>query len=380
MGRCMAAEPGKVWNRSAVFRTGVILGTCILLAGAGCAERIYQAAELPAELLAPPAQNLHTIDLSRLATYAVSSELIDRGDVLDVSIVTDFGNLSTTTAPVRVGEDGTANVPVVGKVPLAGLELEGAEHAIEAACVYRGVFVNPHVTVTMNRQRKNTVTVIGAVNEPGVYPLARGSSSLLAALVAAGGLSKEAGPDVEIRHPARRQGMPDLLPGQPPRVAGEAPAALTSYAEVPSMPARTVRINLVSAAMEGNGGRNLDDGDVVMVTKRVPKPIHVIGLVHKPGQYELPVNQDLRVLDALAMAGGRTSQLADKVWVIRQLPEQSEPSRIAVSVRNAKASGNANMRLASGDVVSVEETLTTFVLDAVGRFVRVGLSSSIPLF
>lgn len=154
----------------------------------------------------------------------------------------------------------------------------------------------------------------------------------------------------------------------------------TSYAGVPPVPAQTVRINLVSAAMEGNGGRNLEDGDVVMVTRRVPKPLHVIGLVRKPGQYELPVNHDVCVLDALAMAGGRTSQLADKVWVIRQLPGQADPARIAVSVRDAKASGNANMRLASGDVVSVEETMTTFLLDAVGRFVRVGLSSSIPLF
>jgi len=357
-----------------------ILSACLLLAGAGCAGRIYQATEMPAELLAPAAQNVDSIDLSRLASYAVSSELIDRGDVLDVSIVTDFGNLSQTTAPVRVSEDGTANVPVIGRVALAGLELESAEHAIEAACVHRGVFVNPHVTVTMNRQRKNTVTVIGAVNEPGVYQLPRATSSLLAALVAAGGLSEEAGPDVEIRHPAQRPDIPGLLPGQPGRVAEQIPGALTSHTLASSVPPRTVRVNLVSTAMQGNGGQSLADGDVVMVTKRVPRPIHVMGLVRHPGQFELPVNQDLRVLDALAMAGGRTSQLADKVWVIRQLPEQSEPARIAVSVREAKANGNANIRLASGDMVSVEETLTTFVLDAVGRFVRVGLSSSIPLF
>ena len=67
------------------------------------------------------------------------------------------------------------------------------------------MFQKPHVTVTMKRQRKNAIMVIGAVKEPGLKELPRGSCSLLAALVSAGGLSEDAGTDVEIRPSLRQQ-------------------------------------------------------------------------------------------------------------------------------------------------------------------------------
>jgi hypothetical protein len=54
--------------------------------------------------------------------------------------------------------------------------------------------------------------------------------------------------------------------------------------------------------------------------------------------------------------------------------------RIRVSIREAKRDGEANVRLAAGDVVSVEETPATFVLDLMRNFIRFGLSSSVPLF
>jgi len=39
-----------------------------------------------------------------------------------------------------------------------------------------------------------------------------------------------------------------------------------------------------------------------MVERRQPRPIQVIGLVRKPGQYEFPINHDLRLFDAIALA------------------------------------------------------------------------------
>ena len=48
---------------------------------------------------------------------------------------------------------------------------------------------------------------------------------------------------------------------------------------------------------------------MVMVEKRDPLPVHVIGLVAKPGQITLPANQDLHLLDAIALAGGSVDSL-----------------------------------------------------------------------
>jgi polysaccharide export outer membrane protein len=345
------------------------------LMSAGCAQgrHAYKAAQLPEEYQAQVVDNPRTIDLSKLAAFAVSNELIDRGDVLDLTLVTGYGKDDATATPIRVGDDGAANIPLVGKVPLAGLELEAAEQAIAAAGIARGVFRNPHVTVTMKRPRVNKVTVIGAVEEPGVYDLPRGSSALLAALVAAGGLSEEAGTDVEIRRPGRQTMAP--LPTDAPhdKLAGYVPA------QPVATQASSYRVNLVSAAREGRGGYYLEDGDVVMVEKRDPQPIHVIGLVRKPGEYELPVHRDLRVLDALALAGGLDIPWADSMLVIRHVPERPEPILIQISIQEAKRNGRANVRLSAGDVVSVEQTPQTVIYDVIRKF-NIGLAGSVPTF
>lgn len=347
----------------------------VALVSAGCAQgrHTFKAAHLPEEYHAKVTDNPRTIDLSKLAAFAVSNELIDRGDVLELTLITGYSRDDASTTPIRVGDDGAANIPLVGKVALAGLELEAAEQAIASAGVHRGVFRNPHVTVTMKRPRVNKVTVIGAVEEPGVYELPRGTSALLAALVAAGGLSDEAGTDVEIRRPAR-QSLPAVPLEQPrDKLAGYVPAQ-PAVSE-----ASSVRVNLVSAAQEGRGGYYLEDGDVVMVEKRDPQPIHVIGLVKKPGEYELPTHRDLRVLDALALAGGLDIPWADSMLVIRHVPELPEPVLIQISIHEAKRNGRSNVRLAPGDVVSVEQTPTTVLYDVIRKF-NVGLAGSVPAF
>jgi polysaccharide export outer membrane protein len=66
--------------------------------------------------------------------------------------------------------------------------------------------------------------------------------------------------------------------------------------------------------------------------------------------------------------------------VIRQIPGESEPLVIKVSLAEAKGVGKGNLRLAPGDVVSVEQTPATVVLGALNNFVRFGLSGTVPLF
>lgn len=355
-----------------------LLGAAVLLQ-VGCASRVYHAAALPTQFQAPPVENTRVVDLSRLSNYVASNEMIDVGDVLDVSVAVGAGSTEITTFPVRVNEQGVGDVPFVGPVPLAGLELQAAEQAIRAASVQRGVYHNPHVTVTMRRQRVNQVTVIGAVNEPGVYALPRGRSGLLQALVAAKGLSDEAGTDVEIRRASTRhlRHAPGTLPehvAQPhdPRIGGPGPAAAESG------PA-SVTINLVAAVREGLAPLELEDGDVVMVQRRDPQPIQVLGLVRKPGQYELPVHQELRVLDALALAGGRSTLLTDKLRIIRRVPGQAEPVVITLSVGDAMRSGAANLRLAPGDTISVEPNLMTYLSEVMGM-ARFGLGATVSPF
>ena len=379
MGRVMTTLPGKVPSRGTLVPATGIVCAILGLAVAGCTHRIYHPHELSGDVLAPPTANVGETGVSELQNYALGSELIDYGDVLEVTVVTDYGNLNNTIMPqpVRVADDGTVDVRLIGKVAVAGLELESAESVIGSAGVNRGVFHNPHVTVIMKQRRMNQITVIGAVNEPNVYELPRGSSSLLAALVIAGSLTEDAGPDVEIRRMRKPPGVPGLLRPDSPRVATAGVTEAAAYEALGAEGPEVCRVSLVSAAKQGAKANLLADGDVVYVPKKIPKPVYVLGLVEKRGEIELPTNQDLHVLDVLSMAGGRTMQMADKVLVRRQLPGKEEPVVIQVSVRKAMREGGENLRLAPGDVVSVEETPVTAVLGTLQKFLRFGFSSAL---
>ena len=211
----------------------------------GCASHVYRASQLPPELMAPPPLNLDTINLSGLSDQSVSAEVIQPGDVLEVTMVTDYAKFTTSTTPVRVADDGTIVVPLVGRVSVGGLEVERAEQAVNAESVARGVFRTPCITLTMKQCRTQRVTVVGAVNKPGTHELPRGSTSLMAALLAADGLSKEAGTEVEIRHTDSRRNAPGggaaLQAGYTPGVArrcGSRPSSKWTWPRPPPAPWR----------------------------------------------------------------------------------------------------------------------------------------------
>jgi len=346
----------------------------------GCAHRTYSPTKLPPEYVAPVVTDVASADLSRLSNISVNSQLIDCGDVIEVTIFTGYGSNPTITMPARVSENGFVDVPLVGQVHLAGLELQSAEGAITSAAVTRGVFRHPHITVTMKNRRTNKVTVIGGVKQPGVYELPRNSSSLLCALVAAGGISEEANQNVEIRRSNLAKKFPGVLQKNQDRVANSENIKQVGFEQASETGPRIINVNLVKATQQGSNANRLHDGDVVTVGKRVPKPIHIIGLVRKPGAYELPHSQNLHLLDAIAMAGGRSNPVADKIIVRRAVDGKSEPITIKVSIAKAKADGIANVRLAPGDLISIENTPATVVLDTLQNFLRIGMSASLPLF
>ncbi len=349
--------------------------------GTGCASRTYRAAKLPPELVAPASLDLEAINLAGLANHSVSVEVIQPGDVLEVSMVTDYTKLTTTTTPVRVADDGTIIIPLVGKVGVSGMEVEQAEQAINAQSVTRGVFRNPCITVTMKQCRTRKVTVVGAVNKPGTHELPRGSSSLMAALIAADGLSKEASTDVEIRHTDSRQAAAGGPIASQAAAGPDAPASLASYQQASPAAATPVvtKVDLTAATAGAVVVPELRDGDVVHVVKRTLRPIYVLGLVRKPGEFPYPPNQEIRVLDALALAGGVSNAVAEDVLVIRQASGAPEPVRIAVSIQAAK-NGRDNLPLAPGDTVTVEQTPATMVVDVIQTFFRVSFGGSLAWF
>ena len=349
----------------------------LVLGVTGCAQhRDYCAGRCPAELQAPPVHNAQTVDLSRFAGPPVSNERVGCGDVLDVSLAAGLGGDAISRFPIRVGDDGMAFLPEIGSLPLAGLELPGAEQTIAAACVHRGLYRQPQVTVTMARQRVNRITVVGAVKDPGIHELPREASYLMAAIVAAGGLDEDAGTNVEIRRPA----APSRLASGGPSLSGESAVRFAGHAkDIPQQRVDLVCLDLANSVLEGTASNYLDDGTVVRVERRHPDPVQVVGLVHKPGQYDFPVNHELRVFGAIAMAGGLSHKLANKVLVIRNRPDGQGTVLIEVDLRAAKRNAEENLRLAPGDLVSVEQTPLTVMIDVITK-IPFGIGATVPVF
>jgi predicted small lipoprotein YifL len=126
MGRLMIFRKRRDnWGRAAAF--AMLL---VALAGCGRGGNLYSPHSLPADLQVAKSENARTIDLSKLATQSVSSEQIDCGDVLNIAVAAGYGAEKVDNVPVRVGEDGIANIPVIGRVPLAETELRDRARAL----------------------------------------------------------------------------------------------------------------------------------------------------------------------------------------------------------------------------------------------------------
>jgi polysaccharide export outer membrane protein len=72
----------------------------------------------------------------------------------------------------RVTDDGTINVPYVGTVAVAGLDLTQIEHRIAERL--RGKAQDPQVIVEFVADRTHTVMVSGDVKNPGRVSISKG--------------------------------------------------------------------------------------------------------------------------------------------------------------------------------------------------------------
>jgi len=352
----------------------------------GCQSANFRARNLPAEFRVAVSEKGNDLNLARLSSSGSSNALLAPGDLLEVSVATGREEEKVTPMVVRVANDGTVNVPVIGPVPVSGMEAFDAAQSITSLAIQRGIYLRPVVTVDIKTKAVNRITVLGAVENPGVHEIPRGSCDVVTALAAAGGLTEEASLELEIMRQASsstfiaanddssKQGNIQLAAYQ----SLEPGASPVSSSSVPQL----TRINLADARQPGRINSRLNDRDVIMVPQRKNEVFHVTGLVKKPGQFEMPLDQDVHLLDAIAMAGGNSSPVADKVFVIRRIEGRPEPIVIQASIVMAKHNGAENIRLAAGDTITIEQTPATAIVDTLSKLIRfsVGLAGRTAVF
>lgn len=159
----------------------------LLMAGAASAQierpgdSSMAASTPPLASTAPLVTGPITLPLPAKAPLPLREYRIGEEDLLEISVM-GVDQLKTTA---RVNPRGQVTLYLVGPVVVAGLTAEEAEAAI-AAKLQEKYLQNPQVSVFIKEFTTQRVTVEGAVNRPGVYPL-KGQATLLTSLALAGG-------------------------------------------------------------------------------------------------------------------------------------------------------------------------------------------------
>lgn len=266
-----------------------------------------------------PGQSPDTATPSRSAAAAATEAAgpdyrVGPDDQVTVTVL-QAPELNTTT---RVSQTGLLSLPLVGAVRAGGLTVAELEQQIGHRLGEKYIR-NPQVAVEVTDIRSRGVSVVGAVERPGVQQI-RSAATLLGVLSQAGGLSATAGDTVTV-----------LRPGA---------ATPIDVPLKPLMDARDPALNIPVLP-----------GDVVAV--RAADVVYVVGAVNKPGAFSMRGNDRLTVLRALALGEGLSPTAAKKDALVVRTGPAGERTEIPVDLAGVLKGRTPDVTLQAHDVLFV---------------------------
>ena len=236
--------------------------------------------------------------------------------------------------PFRVDMAGNINVPLVGRLRVAGLTVDQTEAAIHKRL--QSVLQDPEVTVFVAELRSHPVSVLGSVKTPGVQQLT-GKKTLTEVLSMAGGASPEAGNSIMITR--RVESGPIPLPG----------AALD-----PTGQFYVGQANLKSLTEAKNPQENIVivPEDVISLPKG--ELVYVVGAVPHAGGFVLNERETITILQVISLAGG-LDRFADtkKVTILRPKAASGNREEIVVDLKAMLAGNKSDVPLQANDILFV---------------------------
>ncbi len=305
------------WLRAAARPTAIVLGLgivagCQVIPGDGpwmndASSRTTEALPFdvidltPTTVVAyrPPA----TVDVpsAAIAMPALGRITVSPGDVLKVRIFEPYDGAVFPTiqkpgadlGTQRVADDGSIDVPYVGTVAVAGIDLTRVEQRIAERVKANGKAQDPQVIVEFVADRTNTVMVSGDVKTPTRLSLLDGTRSIVDAINRCGGLTQQ-------------------LP------AAQAEVVLRRNGQV-------VLVAQFSDLLAGHDVQ-LQKGDEIVVRPN-SRIFTVLGAVAKAGNVEL-TKTNMTLLEALGAVNGLNDERANKtgVYVFRMGDVQNNPN------------------------------------------------------
>jgi polysaccharide export outer membrane protein len=286
----------------------------------------------------------------------------------------DLLNITVFEAPemncsVRVSASGEISLPLLGAVHAAGLTPAQLESVLQGL-LRRTYMKDPHVGVFVQELQSHAVSVVGAVKMPGVFQI-RGTKTVIEVLSMAQGLADDAGNTVLIMHGAG-YAEPGGSNNSDPAPTGTAPlppsrAALAknenSQPAAPEKKGEIEEIDLKKLLESNDFALNVPvrPGDIVKVP--LAGIVYVVGEVQKPGGFVLQNNENISVLQALALAQGPTHTSAiNRTRIIRTDPATGVRTEIRMNLGRIFSGKAPDAFLQPKDIVFVPNSAAKSVL------------------
>ena len=312
---------------------------------------------------------------SQPAAADFDAYILGPGDRLQLTFLSSSNaNLGGT---LQVLSDGSSTLPMVGSVVLDGLTLSQANRWLTS--LYSRYLRRPELTLRIDQPRPLQISVVGQVENPGLYLLNPGGESssrvegkegtipglptVVAAIQKAGGITLNANlKDVRLR---RR------LPGTTSEL-------------------RETQLDLAALLQKGDKRQNpfLFDGDTLLIS-RAPAPppnevlelaaanlspetisVNVVGEVKNPGRLQLRAGTPL--IQAVLAAGGPTPLRANRsnVELVRINRDGTATLRRYALNYRLGVSGPRNPPLRDGDSVVVNRSVLASGSDVINAFTQ----------
>ncbi len=392
------------------------------------------ATRLPHQFEAPSKCNLNPINFAMLAGTFPSEQLLDTGDVLAITvqglipldpkelppIISSQATLAQVYyppmgvvdspsygLPIHVQADGSLQLPLVKPIQVRGLTLSQAAEKIRQTYVTEELVKegNDHVNATILRTRVNRVmvlredasleaanvirrgeTVLHKRGSAEVIDLPAYESDVLHALVATGGLpGVDAYNEVWVLRKSLMQDG-DQVSIQNRVANGDSPSDiirdLPAHVEAIRLPLKLCPDEPVPFAQQDVV---LHEGDVVYIEPRRDEYFYTGGLL-PGGQIPLPRDEDIDILEAIALAQGSVGGLGgtqstsilragagignvippSRVLILRKLPDGQQLA-IRIDLTEAMRNPKERIRIMAGDYVMMHykpgETFTNSALN-----------------
>ncbi|MEJ2008966.1 MAG: polysaccharide biosynthesis/export family protein [Acidobacteriota bacterium] len=322
------------------FGAACAVAMAMLMAGSVClfGQDLERVTPLPATSSASPGKTTTTPKTqsapNAFADSGISPDyVIGPEDVLKVTVF-DVKDLNET---VRVANDGTIAMPLLGRVRASGLTADGLRDRLEKE-LGKNLLQNPQVSVFVAEFHARPVSIVGAVQKPGVYQIT-GPRSLIEMLSLAGGLASgpyaRVGKTVYVSRPSGFKNLkivPGMHKASPDKVAIDIKDLLYTQASGLNIPIQPHDIIAVSKA------------DVIYVAG---------GGVRKPGGFILEDRDSVTVIQALAMAQGLAPNAARHHARIIRTAANGSHTTIPVDLEKVIKSKAPDPDLAANDILYV---------------------------